>query len=39
MEGIAIFRITAEFVSLLDSRKEFGRTDLVQIEAAPAGAG
>jgi hypothetical protein len=31
MEGIILFRITPEIISVLDYRKGFGHTDLVRV--------
>ncbi len=34
MQGVALFRITPEVISVLDYRKGFGHTDFVQLSAA-----
>ena len=33
LEGIALYRVTPEIISILDYRKGFGHTDLVEVAA------
>jgi nitroimidazol reductase NimA-like FMN-containing flavoprotein (pyridoxamine 5'-phosphate oxidase superfamily) len=37
LDGVALFRITPEVISVLDYRKGFGHTDLVQVSEADRG--